>query len=91
MIQITNNLVESEERKFNDDSMTTLSDSDQSENDDSEDDEAFLARFDEDGRCIGLVSNWSHGTVLLPPELLKVAVCAKFSRTWTKYVLLNVK
>ena len=53
MIQITNNLVESEERKFNDDSMTTLSNKDQSENDDSEDDEAFLARFDEDGRCIG--------------------------------------
>ena len=53
IIQITNNLVGSEKRKFNDDSMTTLSDNDQSENDDSEDDEAFLARFDEDGRCIG--------------------------------------
>jgi hypothetical protein len=53
IIQITNNLVESEKRKFNDDSMTTLSDNDQSVNDNSEDDEAFLARFDEDGRFIG--------------------------------------
>ena len=53
IIQIAINLVESEKRKFNDDSMTTLSDNDQSENDDIEDDEAFLARFDEDRQCIG--------------------------------------
>ena len=50
--QITKDLVESEEMKCYDDSMTTLSDNDQSDNDDSEDDEAFLARFDEDGNCI---------------------------------------
>ena len=46
-------LLKVKKRKFDDDSMTTLSDNDQSENDDSEDDEAFLARFDEDGRFIG--------------------------------------
>ena len=51
--QITKDLVESEEITCNDDSMTTLSDNDQSDNDDSEDDEAFLVWFDEDGNCIG--------------------------------------
>ena len=51
--QFTNNYFKSEKRKFNEDGMTTLSDNDQSENDDSEDYEAFLARLDEDGRCIG--------------------------------------
>ena len=46
ILQITNNLFESEKRKFNDDSMTTLSDSDQSENDYSEDEEASFDRLD---------------------------------------------
>ena len=53
IIQIAKNLEENEKMEGDDDSMTTLSDSDQDENDDSEDDAAFLARFDENGQCIG--------------------------------------
>ena len=70
MQQITKDLVKSEEIKCHDDSITTLSDNDQSDNYDSEDDEAFLARFVE--AKIALGSDRSQGTVLLPPvELVK--------------------
>ena len=51
-MQISKALEENVRRELDDDSMTTLSDSDQIDNEDSEDDEAFLARFDNDGNCI---------------------------------------
>ena len=34
---------------------------------DDEDDDAFLAKFDEYGRLIEWKSAWSQGTVFLPP------------------------
>ena len=39
-------------RELDDDSMKTLSENDQIDNEDSEDDEAFLARFDKDRNYI---------------------------------------
>ena len=53
VMQISKALEENEDSEFADDTMTTLSDNDNYENEDSEDDEAFLARFDSDGNCIG--------------------------------------
>ena len=52
-MQISKALEENERRELDDDSMTTLSDIDQNDTEDREDDEAFLARFDKDGNCIG--------------------------------------
>ena len=53
-MKISKALGENESRELDDESMSTLSENDQIDNEnDSEDDEAFLARFDKDGNSIG--------------------------------------
>lgn len=54
--------------ELDDDSMKRLSNNDQIDNEESEDDEAFLSRFYKDRNSICKICDWSQGTVLLPPR-----------------------
>ena len=52
LMQISKALQENEMRELDDDSMKRLSNNDQIDNEESEDDEAFLSRFYKDRNCI---------------------------------------
>ena len=45
-----------------------------SSDDDSEDDEAFWKKFDDDGNLINKNHSWSHGNVMLPPTAVQHVV-----------------
>ena len=70
-----NDIIKDNEKYKHVDSLDTVSEDEET---DGEDDDAFLAKFDEDGQLIDWRSAWSQGTVLLLP-------CIKLRRAQTVY------